>query len=341
MHTQVIAELSCNHMGSRARALDLVRQAHAAGADAIKLQTWAPDRMVLDPKLMLEDGPWAGRSMMELYREALLPWEDQAAVYAEAAAVGIECFSSVFDLESLTFLEGLGCPRYKIASCELVDLPLIGAVASTRKPLILSSGMGTHTEVERAIRIARMAGATDITLLKCTSAYPAKAEDANLATMAYYKHHFNVNPGISDHTPGIGVAVIAAVLGATMIEKHFTLSRTDGGLDAEFSIVPLELAHLVSQVRQAAAAIGREMFSPVAAEITTRQLRRTLYFTRDLEAGATLAAGDVCTARPALGLAPMFKVGIIGTVLALPVKAGDPVQWQSLVNGPSLAARWI
>lgn len=336
--TRIVAEISANHLGRFGHALELVHQAKAAGADAVKLQTWAPGKMVLNPMLALKDGPWAGRVMAELYEEALLPWESQVLVYEAARREGIECFSSVFDLESVAFLEDLGCPRYKIASCELIDLPLIEAVARTGKPLILSSGMGTHTEVEAAVNTARTAGAKDLTLLKCTSAYPAKAEDANLATMDYYRRRFGVQPGISDHTPGIGVAVIAATLGATMIEKHFTLSRGNGGLDAEFSIEPAELAHLVSQVRLVPVVIGRDnAFSPTQDEIPQRALRRSLYFARSLPAGAVIEPGDVRTARPALGLAPKHMAAVIGAQLAHAVSINEPVQWQCFTNQSAMA----
>ena len=331
--TRIVCEISANHLGGLDRALELVRQAHYAGADAVKLQTWAPGMMVLDSHLKLTEGPWAGRLMADLYQEALLPWEHQAAVYAEAHRIGIECFSSVFDMESLAFLEDLGCPRYKISSFELIDLPLIEAVARTGKPIIMSTGMGTHTEVEAAVNTARAAGAVDITLLKCTSAYPAKAESANLATMGYYQRRFLVYPGISDHTPGIGVAVIAATLGADMIEKHFTLNRADGGLDAEFSIEPKELADLVTQVRMVPVVMGTSRaFAPHQDELPQRLLRRSLYFARPLQAGHKVKPGDVRTARPALGLAPKHLPAVIGNELVRNVIAGEPVTWHLLMN---------
>ena len=325
---KIVAELSANHLGSFNRACAIVDAAKAAGAAAVKLQTWTPGTMVLDPEARITGGRWDGLNMAELYAEAQLPWKAQEAVFEYARAHSIECFSSVFDTGALAFLEGLRCPRYKIASFELVDLPLIRAVAATRKPIILSTGMAYKGEIDEAVHAARSAGATDITLLRCTSAYPADASEANLATMVSMARLWSCQPGLSDHTEGIGVAVTAAALGATMIEKHVTLARDDGGLDAAFSIEPAELALLVREARRAERALGNAAaYGPGAAEKPQLGLRRSLHFTADLEAGTTVERQHLCTARPAAGVAPRLLAQVVGGKTTTAVRAGLPVTW--------------
>lgn len=336
---EIVAELGANHKGSIALALKIMIAARAAGASAFKLQTWAPGKMVLDPTLVIEDGPWAGRNMAELYEQALLPWEEQRGIFTAAADIGMPCFSSVFDLESLEFLEQLNCPRYKIASFELVDLPLIRAVASTKKPIILSTGMAEHYEIEEAIQAARIGGSPHITVLRCTSAYPADGSEAALSTMAYLRRRFDVEVGISDHTPGIGVAVVAAALGASMIEKHVTWRRYDGGLDAAFSIEPMELHQLSLEVDQVERAVGTPRFGPTAHEGPQAKLRRSLYFTRELEAGAIVAPEDIRSARPALGIAPVYYATVVGATLTRAVRQWEPVAWDALKGCGPLAKR--
>jgi N-acetylneuraminate synthase len=326
---KVVAELSCNHQGTLERAHELVHAAALAGAHAIKLQTWTSDTMVLDRAVVLESGPWAGHNLSQLYAEAHTPWEWHRPLFEAARAHGMEAFSSVFDLDALELLEGLECPRYKIASFELVDIPLIRAVAKTGKPIILSTGMATRPEVQDAVEAARDGGARDITLLQCTSAYPATGADANLRTMRDFLS-LGCQIGLSDHTPGIGVALVAAAWGATMIEKHFTLSRAAGGLDAAFSLEPDELAALVREIPNVVNCLGKMEYGPKPSEIAQRDLRRSLYFAKDMRAGAYVGKEHVVTARPALGLPPRFYGTVLGSKLLVDVRAGQRVTWEEL-----------
>lgn len=323
----IVAEMSANHNGSMARALAIVNAARHAGADAVKLQTWKPGTMCVDKGYMISSGPWAGRALADLYQEAYLPWKSQMMIFEYAARLGIECFSAPFDSESVDFLETLGCPRYKIASFELVDLDLIRYVASKGKPMILSTGMASFAEVVAATQAAEDYGCTDITLLRCTSAYPADASDANLDTMRSLNIETGWPAGLSDHTPGIGVAVAAVALGATMIEKHLTLSRADGGLDAGFSMEPDEFAQMVTECRRAAAAIGTVKYGCGPNESTA--LRRSLYFRLAMQAGETITADHLCTARPALGLECDKRSLIVGKRVTRDIAAGTPVTFES------------
>jgi pseudaminic acid synthase len=295
----IIAEMSCNHLGSLDRAIKIVQAAAWAGADAIKLQTWSPGTMCVDKSYALPKGPWAGRNLSELYEEAWTPWEWHPIIFEWARKLGMVPFSAAFDRESVDFLEGLGVDRHKVASFELTDLPLIRYMASKGKPMILSTGMATKEEIDSACD-AVWDGLTPatITILKCTSAYPADVSDANLKTMGGFFRW-----GLSDHTPGIGVAVAATALGATMIEKHLTLSRADGGPDAGFSMEPHEFKQMVTECRRAAAAIGTVKYGPGPNEDTS--LRRSLWITQPTKKGDRLVLGvNVATARPALGLPP-------------------------------------
>jgi pseudaminic acid synthase len=327
---KIVAELSANHNGSFERALKIVQAVKDAGASAIKLQTWSPDKMVLDPTIVLRDGPWVGTNLAELYRKAHMPWESQRTIFAYAKTIGLECFSSVFDEESLGFLEGLGCPRYKIASFEIVDLPLIEAVASTKKPMIISTGMADIGEIEQAVEVAQRVGCRDLTLLKCTSAYPADGSAANLRSMHYLRERFHVDVGLSDHTPGIGVAITAIAWGARMIEKHVTLSRADGGLDAAFSIEPAELATLVRESTTVEKCLGQVVFGASEHERPQLELRRSLYFTQDTPAGTYLGEEHVRSARPAKGVSPRLYRRVLGSRLTRDVRAGQAVQWEVL-----------
>lgn len=307
----IVAELSANHLGSLDRALRIVEAAARAGADAIKFQTWLPGAMcVSDYKV--ERGPWAGRMLRSLYEEAHTPWGWHRALFDAARNLGLVPFSAAFDRESVDFLEDLGVDRHKVASFELVDLPLIRYMASKGKPMILSTGMATWWEIQRAS--AASAGATHRTWLACTSAYPAHPEDANLEEWAH-----RTDWGLSDHSPGIGVACAAAALGASYIEKHLTLARADGGPDAGFSLEPEEFRQLVIECRAAAAAVSGGV---VQRRGETPELRRSLWVVRDTPEGAPLILGEnVRTARPALGLpcdAPL-------THAARPLRHGEPL----------------
>lgn len=277
MTCRIVAELSANHLGSLDRALDIVSAAAHAGADAVKLQTYTPEQMV-EPHVMISAGPWNGAHALTLYRACQVPREWHEPLFAHAAALGIEAFSSVFHPDDVDFLETLGCPRYKIASFELTDYTLIRHAAITGKPIIISTGMAMLKEIAAAAHAA--AGCEDLTLLKCTSAYPALPADANLAAgralggYTFGRSAKGTKWGVSDHTLGIGVAVAAAALGASMIEKHLTLRRTDGGPDAGFSMEPDEFAQMVTECRRAAEAVGEVRYGPSAAEADHLALRR-------------------------------------------------------------------
>lgn len=271
--TRIVAELSANHLGSIGRAYSIMSHAKAAGADAVKIQTFTPEQMV-DPNKVLQDGPWAGCNLVDLYRRAHVPREWHPELFACARELNIEIFSSVFHPDDVDFLETLGCPRYKIASFELTDHALIRHAAATRRPIIISTGMATLEEIAAAVDAAK--GAASITLLRCVSAYPAQARDAHLATMVDMRYAFEeAEVGLSDHTMGIGVAVAAAVFGASMIEKHLTLARSDGGPDAGFSMEPAEFAQMVTECRRAVEAVGEVRYGPSAAEAVHIPLRRT------------------------------------------------------------------
>ena len=274
----IVAELSCNHQGSLDRAMALVDAAADAGADAIKLQTWTPGTMVSDRSYVMTDGPWKGQNLSKLYEEAWTPWEWHNDLFDRAEAQGMKAFSTPFDLKALAFLEELGCPLYKIASFSLINLSLIRAIAATRKPIIISTGMATEPEIWAALDASSISKpgiwGQWATLLKCTSAYPADASDANLATMVDIGKTFGARIGLSDHTPGIGVAVAAAALGATVIEKHLTLLRADGGPDAAFSMEPDEFKAMATACRQATAAIGPVRYGPTESEKPMLEIRR-------------------------------------------------------------------
>lgn len=327
----IVAEMSANHGGSLYRALEIVRAAAEVGASAIKLQTYTPESMVGNPDYVIPDGPWAGQRLIDLYREAQTPWRWHKEIFDFAKEVGIVAFSSPFDFAAVDFLESLNCPIYKISSFELVDLPLIQYVAQTRKPMIMSTGMAIWREVEEAVHTARANGCRDLTLLKCTSAYPAPPEEMKIKSISWMANMFGCDRvGISDHSPGIGVAVAAVAFGATVIEKHLTMARSLGGPDASFSLEPDEFARLVTEVNAAYAAINCAD-SPVESERPQKELRRSLYFTRSLSSGEPITIDAVRTARPALGLAPRELSNVVGRVLARDVKAGDPVSWEVIV----------
>lgn len=319
----IVAELSANHLGSLERALALVDAAAAAGADAVKLQTFSPESMVADPAYVITDGPWAGRRLIDLYLEAQTPREWHAPIFERARALHLVAFSAPFGPDDADFLETLSCPLYKIASFELVDLPLIRHVAEKGRPMILSSGMATLAEVEEAAGAAVEAGCRDLTVLKCTSAYPAPVAVSNLATMADLAKRLRCKAGLSDHTLGIGVAVAAAALGADMIEKHLTLKRADGGPDAGFSLESHEFAQMADACRAAAQAVGEPTYGPTPAEAPQLLLRRSLWWAKDQGEGEL--AASIRTARPALGLHPRELDRTIGRTLARDVRAGDPV----------------
>lgn len=330
-----VAELSANHLGSLERASDLVDIAARAGASAIKLQTYDPMRMAGNEEIEIESGPWRGRRLVDLYREAVTPKVWHKRLFARAKKNGIEAFSSAFSTEDVDLLEELGCPRYKIASFELVDLPLIKYAAQTKKPLILSTGMATLTEIEEAVVEALDAGCNDLTVLKCSSSYPAK--DVNLRTICDLQEYLNaysadyfmkerIKVGFSDHTRGIGAAVAAITLGAVMIEKHLIEARDLGGPDAAFSAEPEEFAAMVQAGKEAFQSLGTVCYGPTEEEAPSLALRRSLWWAHPGRAGAVVPAHAMRTARPARGVHPREWTRLVGKRLARDVSPGEPVR---------------
>lgn len=332
----VVAELSGNHDGSRDRAFALVEAAARAGADAVKLQTYTADTMTIDRdegpfRITDPDNPWHGKSLHELYRLAATPWEWHADLFARCRELGMLAFSTPFDATAVEFLAGLGAPCYKIASFELTDLPLIRRVASVGRPMLLATGMATLAEVDAAVQAAREGGAAGVVLLKCTSAYPADPAECHLRALPHMAALFGCPVGLSDHTPGVGVAVAAAALGATVIEKHLTLRRADGGVDAAFSLEPDELALLVREVRRGWLALGDTCLGPVPSERPFRDHRRSLWVVRDLPAGAPLGEESVRAIRPGGGLPPAWFELVRGRAVQRAVGRGTPLTWDLLL----------
>lgn len=331
----IIAEMSGNHNGSLERALAIVDAAADAGASALKIQTYTPDTMTLDLRrgeFLISDPKslWKGKTLYELYREAMTPWEWHARIFARCRKRGIIGFSTPFDTTAVDFLEKLNVPCYKIASFENTDLALIRKVAATRKTLFISTGMATLEEISAAVRTARGAGCRDLTLLKCTSVYPADPSEANLLTIPDMKRRFKCPVGISDHTPGIGTAVAAVALGAAAIEKHFTLSRSEKGVDSEFSLEPAELAALVSECRRAQKALGKVSYTPTKREKASLVFRRTLYVTRDIRAGEKISSDNIRAIRPGLGLACRHYDGVLGRRAARDLERGTALKWKDI-----------
>jgi len=329
----IVAELSGNHNGRIERALALIDAAKAAGADAIKLQTYTADTITIDhdsPQFRLSGGPWDGRTLYDLYGEASTPWAWHEALFDHARALDLAVFSSPFDATAIDFLETLDCPAYKIASFELIDLPLIRKAAATGKPLIMSTGMADPGEINEAVAAAQGAGCDRLILLHCVSAYPAAASDSNLLTMPQLAQSYGVPVGLSDHTHGSVVSVAAVALGATLIEKHFTLARADGGPDSGFSLEPSEFAVLVQDCATAYSALGSVQQGPKTAEIGNRAFRRSLYFVSDIAAGEIIGPEHVRSIRPGYGLAPKLIDQVIGKRARLDCARGAPVVWEAI-----------
>lgn len=328
----IIAEMSGNHNQSLERALAIVDAAVAAGVDAIKIQTYTAETMTLDidtGEFFIADpnSLWKGESLYHLYEKAHTPWEWHKPIFDRCKELGIMGFSTPFDDTSVDFLEQLGVPCYKIASFENVDLPLIRKVARTGKPIIASTGMTTVSELADLVQTARDNGCTDLTLLKCTSSYPSSPEGTNLRTIPHMRELFGCDVGLSDHTLGIGVAVASVALGATVIEKHFTLSRADGGVDAAFSLEPDEMAQLVRECRAAALAMGEVRYEMAEQEKKSLQFRRSLYIAEDMRAGDVLTEKNLRRIRPGHGLSPKHYDALLGRQVKCDVKRGTPVSW--------------
>lgn len=331
----VIAEMSANHRGGLDRALAIMEAAKAAGADAVKLQTYTADTLTIDhdgPGFRIEGGLWDGRTLYDLYREAAMPWDWHRDLFAKGRELGITVFSSPFDASAIELLETLEAPAYKIASFEIVDLPLIERAAATGKPLIISTGMASLGEIEEAVATARRGGAGGVVLLHCVSGYPTPAEDCHLNTIPHLAEAFDVAVGLSDHTLGIAAAVAATALGACVIEKHLTLARADGGPDAAFSLEPGELEGLVGAVREAWAACGGVSYRTEASEAVLRAFRRSLYVVTDIAAGEPFTTDNVRSIRPGHGLAPKHLPEILGRRARRPLKRGTPLAWDAVAD---------
>jgi pseudaminic acid synthase len=328
----VIAEISGNHNGSLERALDIVRAAANAGAGAVKIQTYTADTITLNvdtPAFRVSEGHelWGSRTLHDLYEEAHTPWEWHKPIFDLANELGLVAFSTPFDETAVEFLETLNVPLYKIASLEIVDLPLIKLVAETGKPMIISTGTATIGEVAAAVDAARAGGCTDLTLLACTSSYPAVPDDANLRRIPVMAEMFGTKVGLSDHTLGTGVSVAAVTLGATVIEKHVTLSRSDGGVDSAFSLEPAELRQLVEGCDAAVRALGSASKWASAAETESLRLRPSLYVAQSVRAGEPVTDENVRSVRPAGGLAPVEIENLAGRVFRVDAEPGTPTTW--------------
>ncbi len=329
----IIAEMSGNHNASLDRALAIVDAAAESGVDAIKLQTFTPDSMTLNVdrdefKVTNPKSPWFGRTLYDLYSEGQTPLDWHEKIFARAADRGILCFSSPFDESAVDFLDELGAPAFKIASFENVDIPLIRHAAKKGKPLIISTGMAKVGEIESAVDAALSAGCQQLTILKCTSSYPTPVENANLATIPHMAALFPCRVGLSDHTLGIGAAIAATALGATVIEKHFVLSRAEGGIDSAFSLEPAEFKALVDETRVAAVAMGEVSYGPTAAEAAALEKRRSIYIVDDLQAGDTLTEANLKRIRPGLGLPPKYWDQVLGRKINQSVPKGTALSWQ-------------
>lgn len=331
----IIAEMSGNHNQSLDRALSIVDAAAKSGAHALKLQTYTADTMTLDvdrEEFHIRDDKslWKGASLYGLYEQAHTPWAWHAPIFARAIELGMIPFSTPFDESAVRFLEELNVPCFKIASFENTDLPLIRRVAATRRPLIISTGMASIAELDETVRAAREAGCKDLILLKCTSTYPATPENTNISTIPHLRDLFGCQVGLSDHTMGVGVSVASVALGATVIEKHFTLSRADGGVDSSFSLEPLELEQLVLETKRAWQSLGQVSYGPTEAERKSLQFRRSLYVVADIKAGEVLTAENVRALRPGLGLAPKHLEHVLGSKATVDIARGTPLAWSLL-----------
>lgn len=335
--TYIVAEISANHRQQFDEAVKLIEAAKEAGADAVKLQTYTPDTLTIKSdraEFRIGGGtPWDGKTLYDLYAEACMPWEWQPKLKKVADKLEIDLFSTPYDKAAVDFLEGMGVPAYKVASFEIVDIPLIEYIASKGKPIIISTGMATLTEIEEAVQAAR--GASQIALLKCTSAYPALAEEMNLRTIPYLTEVFGVPVGLSDHTLGIAVSVAAVALGACIIEKHFTLSRSTPSPDSAFSSEPQEFKAMVEAIRTAEKALGEVRCEVSQQEAKSRVFRRSLFVVKDMKAGEIFTEENVRSIRPGYGLHPRHLKDVLGKRAAQDIKQGTPLGWE-LISVPTL-----
>lgn len=334
----VIAEMSGNHNQSLERALEIVEAAAASGAHALKIQTYTADTMTLnienaDFKIEDNESLWDGQNLYQLYHQAYTPWEWHKPIFDRARELGMIAFSTPFDDTAVDFLEELNVPLYKIASFENTDLPLIKKVASTGKPMIVSTGMATVAELDDLVRTARDSGCKELILLKCTSTYPATPENTNISTIPHMRELFDVQVGLSDHTMGIGVSVASIALGATVIEKHFTLSRADGGVDSAFSMEPDEMRALVVETERAWQAIGNVTYGPTEKEKASLKFRRSIYVSKDINAGERFTKDNIKIVRPGYGLEPKYYEKVLNTTAMKDYRAGNPLTFEDVFNG--------
>lgn len=329
----IVAELSANHNGSLQNALNIVAAAKAAGAEAVKLQTFLPGTITLDsskPEFTIDSGKWAGRTLFELYRNCYLPWEWHKEIFDYARSLGITIFSSPFDFSAVDFLESLNTPAYKIASFEAVDLPLIRYAASTGKPLIISTGMANSEEIHEAVQAARDGGCRELALLHCVSSYPAEPIDYNLRTIPKIRELFDVVVGLSDHTLDNATAIASIAIGASIIEKHFTLDKGGGGADDSFSLEPRELASLCKDAQTAFLSLGSVVLGATQSEQTNIKFRRSLYFVKDLRRGEVITSSSIRSVRPGFGMAPKHFDRLIGKRVSVDVVKNSPVLNESI-----------
>lgn len=332
----LIAEISANHNGSIERAEAIIRAAAASGADAIKLQTYTADTLTIpcdNEYFRIQGTLWDGRTLHDLYQEAYTPWEWTPRLMGLAKDLGMDCFSTPFDTTAVDFLESCGVSRHKVASFEIVDIPLLKKIAATGKPVIMSTGMASLAEIDEAVRTLRESGTTDLTLLKCTSSYPAPAEEANLRTIPHLRDAFQCPVGLSDHTMGSAVAVAAVALGATVVEKHFTLSRADGGPDGAFSMEPHEFKQMVDDIRIVEKALGCVSYTLTPKEEQSKVFRRSLFVVEDIAAGETFTEKNVRSIRPGHGLHTRYFSKVMGKKAIRSLLKGVPLHWDMISQG--------
>ena len=332
----IVAEVSANHNQSFERALEIIKAAKSAGADAVKLQTYTPDTMTMKSDLewfqVPRDSLWAGKTLYQLYQEAYTPWDWHAGLQRTAHQLGLDFFSTPFDATAVAFLEGLNVPAYKVASFELIDLSLLRVVAKTGKPVIVSTGMASLAEIEEGVTTLRANGAQQIALLKCTSAYPARPSEMNLRTIPDLAARFDTVVGLSDHTLGGNTAITAVALGASVIEKHFILARADGGPDSTFSMEPEEFAEMVKGVREAEQALGEVSYKRSQEETNSVCFRRSLFVVQDVKAGEKFTGKNVRVIRPGYGLPPRYWGDVVGRNSARDVPQGTPLSWDLIAG---------
>lgn len=331
----IIAEMSANHNGEIENAYKILDAARAAGANAVKIQTYRPDTITIEsqrPEFTISGGLWSGRSLYDLYKEAHMPWEWHAPLFEHARKIGLTIFSSPFDKSAIDLLESLDCPAYKIASFEIIDHELIKYAAQTGKPLIMSSGMATLQEISEAVEVATIAGCSELAILHCVSAYPSRPEEYNLKTLIDLQERFDLVVGLSDHTISNVTANAAVALGAAIVEKHFTLDRNGGGPDDSFSMEPADLESLCESTRTTHLALGSVNYTPGDAEVSSMQYRRSLYFVENLKKGEVITERHVRSIRPGFGLKPKYYEKVIGSVAARDIEFGTPVSLDDFRN---------